>query len=100
MAIAWPHAVLAYLEQGQCVAHLMIIAAKGSTPRGVGADMLVSAHGQEGTIGGGAMEYQATEIARQAFKNTPQDGFSRFVETFALGPDLGQCCGGAYHDFM
>ena len=94
MAIAWPHAVLAYLEQGQCVAHIMILAAKGSTPRGIGVDMLVSAHGQEGTIGGGAMEFQATDIARQAFKNTPQDGFSRFVETFALGPDLGQCCGG------
>ena len=72
MAIAWPQAVLAYLEQGQCVAHIMVIVAKGSTPRGIGADMLVSAHSQEGTIGGGALEFQATEIARQAFINTPQ----------------------------
>ena len=37
----------------------------GSAPREAGAAMLVWTDGQDGTIGGGALEYQATEDARK-----------------------------------
>ncbi len=67
------------------VARVVITEVRGSSPREVGASMLVWDGGQSGTIGGGALEYQA---AQQAFA---RDGFSRH----SLGPELGQCCGGA-----
>jgi xanthine dehydrogenase accessory factor len=67
------------------VARVVIAEVQGSSPREVGAAMLVWQGGQSGTIGGGALEYQA---AQQAFQ---RDGFSRHP----LGPELGQCCGGA-----
>ncbi len=49
--------------------------------------MLVWASGQSGTIGGGALEFELAASAR----DLAQDTHSRH----ALGPDLGQCCGGA-----
>ncbi|WP_439119236.1 xanthine dehydrogenase accessory protein XdhC [Marivita sp.] len=67
------------------VARVVIADVQGSSPREVGAAMLVWDGGQSGTIGGGALEYQA---AQQAFA---REGFSRHP----LGPELGQCCGGA-----
>ncbi|MFP7570122.1 xanthine dehydrogenase accessory protein XdhC [Marivita sp. S2033] len=73
----------ALAEHGM-VARVVIADVQGSSPREVGAAMLVWAGGQSGTIGGGALEYQAAAQALQ------REGFSRH----SLGPDLGQCCGG------
>ncbi|CAD0183850.1 xanthine dehydrogenase accessory protein XdhC [Ruegeria sp. THAF57] len=70
------------------VTRVVIAAIKGSSPREVGAAMLVWQGGQSGTIGGGTLEYQAAEAARS--QTVP----SRLTQ-HALGPDLGQCCGGA-----
>lgn len=71
-------------------ARIVIADHQGSSPREVGAAMLVWATGQSGTIGGGALEYEATLRARQMLAT----GGSRLDRT-ALGPALGQCCGGA-----
>ncbi|MDX1780320.1 MAG: xanthine dehydrogenase accessory protein XdhC [Thalassovita sp.] len=71
------------------VARVVIADCAGSAPREVGAAMLVWADGQEGTIGGGTLEFQAAEAARRALR---EDGDA--LSTHALGPDLGQCCGG------
>lgn len=76
-------------EQGPVV-RVVICAVQGSAPREAGAAMLVWAAGQSGTIGGGALEYQAAASAREMLAG----GTSR-VEKHALGPGLGQCCGGA-----
>ncbi len=70
------------------VVRVVIAGIKGSSPREVGAAMLVWKDGQSGTIGGGTLEYQATEAARS--QTTP----ARLTH-HALGPDMGQCCGGA-----
>jgi xanthine dehydrogenase accessory factor len=70
------------------VTRVVIAATHGSTPREVGAAMLVWEGGQSGTIGGGALEF---ELARLAEAQTAPRRFSRH----ALGPDMGQCCGGA-----
>lgn len=70
------------------VSRVVIAALRGSSPREVGAAMLVWDSGQSGTIGGGALEYEAAAAARRQAE-TP------VVSTHALGPDLGQCCGGA-----
>lgn len=66
---------------------------EGSCPREPGAHMLVSMSGAAGTIGGGHLELKAIDIARGMLVTSRQ----RHVERFALGPSLGQCCGGVVH---
>ncbi|MGB7240497.1 MAG: xanthine dehydrogenase accessory protein XdhC [Sulfitobacter sp.] len=72
------------------VARVVIAAGRGSAPREVGAAMLVWKDGQSGTVGGGTLEHQLTLAARRLLA-TGQDAATKH----ALGPDLGQCCGGA-----
>ena len=67
-----------------------VAASKGSVPREPGAKMLVRAGDFDGTIGGGHLEHRALDIARTML----QLGEARRFERFALGPSLGQCCGG------
>ena len=71
-------------------ARVVIAAHQGSSPREAGAAMLVWATGQSGTIGGGALEHQATEQARALLA-----AHGKSLTHNALGPKLGQCCGGA-----
>lgn len=68
---------------------------QGSTPREPGARMLYTADGQFDTIGGGHLEWRAAQIAR-AMLAGGSDGLTdlRRLERIALGPSLGQCCGG------
>ncbi|MFC3118844.1 xanthine dehydrogenase accessory protein XdhC [Jhaorihella thermophila] len=79
-------ALRAAIDRHGAVARVVVAEVRGSSPREVGAAMLVWDSGQEGTIGGGALEMQAAQAARAG-----RVGLSRH----ALGPDLGQCCGGA-----
>ncbi|WP_417626160.1 xanthine dehydrogenase accessory protein XdhC [Pararhodobacter aggregans] len=72
------------------VTRVVICAHQGSSPREAGTAMLVWAGGQEGTIGGGALEYEAAAEARRMLA-----GAAPKVQKIALGPALGQCCGGA-----
>lgn len=67
-----------------------VSATKGSAPRDVGASMQVWADRQNGTIGGGALEWEALRIARDMLS----DGRVQTRRVMPLGPDLGQCCGG------
>lgn len=73
---------------------ITLVEARGSTPRNAGARLVISAQGQTtGTIGGGALEWQAMARAQKLMQAHP-DGIGRH-EGEALGPSLGQCCGGA-----
>ncbi len=72
------------------VARIVVASHDGSAPRETGTSMLVWQTGQSGTIGGGALEHQATQAAR-ALLQTGGKTLSRIP----LGPTLGQCCGGA-----
>jgi len=77
------------------VVRVVIAQHRGSSPREVGAAMQVwdgaEGGGQSGTIGGGALEHQAAAAARRMLAQGAQTRLTRH----ALGPDLGQCCGGA-----
>lgn len=64
--------------------------AKGSTPRERGAFMLVTRRAIFGTIGGGQLEFQAIDTARSLLDG----GLTRDERSVALGPEIGQCCGG------
>ncbi len=46
-------------------------------------------------IGGGYLEWKAIKTARQVLKDDMHMQRMRWLERFALGPSLGQCCGGA-----
>jgi xanthine dehydrogenase accessory factor len=71
------------------VARVVVASVEGSTPREVGAAMLVWPGGQAGTIGGGTLEFEAGARAREALAQD-RDRLDRIP----LGPALGQCCGG------
>ncbi|OYW53452.1 MAG: xanthine dehydrogenase accessory protein XdhC [Rhodobacterales bacterium 32-66-7] len=107
----------AALRAHERVARVVIAGVEGSSPREVGASMLVWDQGQSGTIGGGALEHEASARARILLSGaapTPSlpheggggdldgsiadrdgRGAAAVVERVALGPTLGQCCGGA-----
>jgi len=65
--------------------------ARGSVPREAGTRMLVAADEVLGSIGGGHLELQAIVDARALLAG----GGAAFERHVALGPSLGQCCGGA-----
>ena len=65
-------------------------ATQGSAPRDAGAWMAVFAGDVLGTIGGGHLEFQAIAEARLRLAGTSGEP----LRQFALGPSLGQCCGG------
>ncbi|MHB0919610.1 MAG: xanthine dehydrogenase accessory protein XdhC [Thiomonas delicata] len=74
-----------------------VVAVRGSAPREVGARMLVRAQDEQGSIGGGHLEWLAMQRARKLLGQWRADpaGMLAQDQTHALGPSLGQCCGGA-----
>ena len=83
-----------FLErQGDNAVIVRVTDAKGSTPREAGTLMAVAPDETCGTIGGGRLEWEAMEAARAMLAK----GAGRLDLTVldrALGPSLGQCCGG------
>jgi len=73
------------------VVRVLVASTKGSAPRDAGATMLVWPSGQSGTIGGGALEHQASLRAREMLSGATS--VARITQP--LGPNLGQCCGGS-----
>ena len=67
---------------------------EGSGPREVGAWMAVTGAACIATIGGGALEFDATARARRMLAGHESQTTTQRV---ALGPSLGQCCGGVVH---
>ncbi|PRY92641.1 molybdenum cofactor sulfurylase [Hasllibacter halocynthiae] len=84
-------ALQAALDAHGPLARVVVAATKGSAPREAGADMLVWKGGQDGTIGGGTLEWEAARAARRVLA----EGAPPRLARHALGPDMGQCCGGA-----
>lgn len=81
------------LEQvGEAYCIATVIADAGSVPRARGSKMVISAHHQFDTLGGGKLEFQVIQKAREGLsQHTTQPS----IERFSLAADLGQCCGGA-----
>jgi xanthine dehydrogenase accessory factor len=63
---------------------------QGSVPREAGAWMMVFPEDVVATIGGGHLEFQAIAEARRRLAGAAGEP----VCQYALGPSLGQCCGG------
>ena len=88
--------VLDLVEDGQAVVVVCVTEVRGSAPREEGALMAVLADGSYfGTIGGGALEWQAQAAAQGMHAEIATHGSAEARQMRrALGPDLGQCCGG------
>jgi xanthine dehydrogenase accessory factor len=88
----WPQALQRALEREPVIVRVVLAEVRGSAPREPGAGMLVGRTLLEGTIGGGALEWQALGIARGMLAElSPPARVQRLV----LGSALSQCCGGA-----
>jgi xanthine dehydrogenase accessory factor len=86
-------AVLDALDAQGRAAMVTLAAIRGSSPREAGARLIIRPDGSfTGTIGGGTLEWKAIALAQAALANP----HASKAETrgFALGPELGQCCGG------
>ena len=82
---------LQWQQAGRPAVVVAVAAARGSVPREAGTRMLVAAGEVQGSIGGGHLELKAINDARALLQG-------RYVprrQHVALGPSLGQCCGGA-----
>jgi len=84
--------LLARLARGEQGVLVRVQATQGSAPREKGTWMAVWPRDLTGTIGGGQLEFQATQEARAWLDGDapPIEG----VRRYPLGPSLGQCCGG------
>ncbi len=84
------HALGLRLSQERAVC-VQVARHEGSVPRERGAWMVVFADELWGTIGGGRLEFDAVTKARDMLlrPSSPSQ-----THRFALGPSLGQCCGG------
>ena len=76
---------------------VQVTASEGSVPRETGAWMAVFSDQLVGTVGGGRLEFDAQAHAQAMLKssvtNETTNGVAQSMR-FALGPSLGQCCGG------
>jgi xanthine dehydrogenase accessory factor len=71
---------------------VLVTQTHGSTPREAGTWMAVMPQELIGTIGGGHLEFDAIARARAMLAGTAP--LSDQTQRYALGPSLGQCCGG------
>jgi xanthine dehydrogenase accessory factor len=91
MIQVWPTVERFLTEHGAAVL-VTLAQVQGSSPREPGARMMVRPDGRfSGTIGGGALEWLALAEA-QSMMSGPGASYRRLDK--ALGPELGQCCGG------
>jgi xanthine dehydrogenase accessory factor len=82
-----------WLRQRRAAIEVRVARHAGSVPRESGTRILVSADEVAGTIGGGHLELEAIAEARRMLAGG--DTESPHEHHYALGPTLGQCCGGA-----
>lgn len=87
----WIETVHQLNRLGEAYVIVTILEARGSTPRDSGTKMVVAREKNYGTIGGGNLEFQAIGFASHMLHEGREQ---QHLETFPLGPGLGQCCGG------
>jgi xanthine dehydrogenase accessory factor len=86
----WIALLSEFKEKQQPVALVTVTKCLGSTPCVVGSRMIITNDNVlHGTIGGGKLEFLATEEAKKALHQ------NRIItSSYTLGPEFEQCCGG------
>ena len=90
MTPALPEAARRWRAAARPAVVVEVLRCRGSVPREAGTRMLVAADEVLGSIGGGHLELRAISDARALLAR----GGEPFERHVALGPSLGQCCGG------
>lgn len=90
--IKWYDALHQCQHQGKSYVLVTVLNVAGSTPRDSGSKMLITDDSQYDTIGGGHLEFVATQQAREMLIAGEQ---RQTIESFPLSSKVGQCCGGA-----
>ena len=85
----WALILKAIETHGRC-ALVSVVKTEGSAPRDADARLVVTPEGFHGTIGGGTLEWHAIAEAQGLLDRGAAVKFA----AHALGPDMGQCCGG------
>ena len=95
-AYGWINIAMSLIDEHGAVVRATVIEVKGSAPRDIGAAMFVTADSIHATIGGGSLEFEIMAAARAMMSSTtmPRPMWQRHIVNAALGPDMGQCCGG------
>ena len=91
-AESWHEALHRCERQGQSYVLMTVLGTAGSIPRDVGSKMLVTAEHQDDTIGGGELEFQLIQRARQLLLGHES---SQQLLNMPLAAKAGQCCGGS-----
>lgn len=80
---------------GRPLVSVTMVEAIGSTPQDAGSKMLVTARGlQYGTIGGGRVEAQAIQHAKNLLADAASNGKTAELVQWNLQNDVGMTCGG------
>ena len=92
MSKDWLEEATAWRRLGEDFVLVTILAVRGSAPCEVGRRMIVAQDRQHGTVGGGRLEQEVLEEARNMIEGSGQDKAA--MDSLSLGARLGQCCGG------
>ena len=88
-------------DQGNQVCLATIVTAAGSTPREVGAKMILCADGTVyGSVGGGCVENQVKSAALRCLLTTQETEFIEVSLLDDLGTKGGDVCGGTMQLFV
>ena len=90
----WIDHVTLSLETHDRICLAVVSRIEGSTPRELGAFMVITETDFSGTIGGGTLEHDVLYQARVLLQDQQASRGRRFWRNYPLGPSLGQCCGG------
>ncbi|MEC8310288.1 MAG: xanthine dehydrogenase accessory protein XdhC [Pseudomonadota bacterium] len=91
---SWIEAARERIAGDGAVVRASLVGVKGSAPREAGAMMLITRDDIWQTIGGGTLEFTVMMRARGMLADGTAGPWARTVMRAALGPDMGQCCGG------
>lgn len=91
---SWLEALQTAAARKESCVLVTVAGIQGSTPREEGARMVFTVTQQFDTIGGGHLEWRAAETARKILADNDHKQPPAQLERIALGPSLGQCCGG------
>jgi len=88
----WQQALAKCHENAEAFSLVTVVGATGSTPREGGSKMVVTGDQTFDTIGGGKLEFLATQRARELLAEKKQ---IQQVHHFPLAAEATQCCGGS-----
>jgi len=91
MKTHWVQQAAQLEKSGTNFVMVSVVSIQGSTPREIGARMLITKKTIFDTIGGGNLEWKAMAYARECLEKKQS---LNEIKEYPLGATLGQCCGG------